>query len=88
MNWDIVKGNWKQLRGRVKEQWGELTNDDLDRIEGKRDQLVGRLQEKYGITKDEAHTRISEWERDYQDEPLDISKERSPDRKVPLSNRI
>jgi uncharacterized protein YjbJ (UPF0337 family) len=67
MNWDIVKGNWKQFRGRVQEQWGELTDDDLDRIEGKRDQLAGRLQEKYGITKDEANVRIIEWERGQRD---------------------
>jgi uncharacterized protein YjbJ (UPF0337 family) len=88
MNWDIVKGNWQQFRGRVKEQWGDLTNDDLDRIEGLRDRLMGRLQEKYGISKDEANTRIHEWERDYRDVPADIETERLPKRKVPLSTRI
>jgi uncharacterized protein YjbJ (UPF0337 family) len=88
MNWDIVKGNWKQFRGRVKEQWGDLTDDDLDRIAGKRDQLVGRIQEKYGISKDEANTRIYEWERDYRDDPVDIAAERTPSRKVPLARRI
>ena len=67
MNWDTVQGNWKQFRGRVKEQWGELTDDDLDRIEGKRDQLVGSIQEKYGLTKDEANFRIYEWERSHRD---------------------
>jgi uncharacterized protein YjbJ (UPF0337 family) len=67
MNWEIVKGNWKQFRGRVQEQWGELTDDDLDRIKGQRDQLLGRLQEKYGITKDEANFKIHEWERGYRD---------------------
>ena len=41
MNWDIAKGQWKQCRGQVKEQWGKLTDDDLDQIEGKRDQLLG-----------------------------------------------
>ena len=41
MNWDTVKGDWKRIRGKVKEQWGKLTDDDLDRIEGKRDQLLG-----------------------------------------------
>jgi uncharacterized protein YjbJ (UPF0337 family) len=69
MNWDIVKGNWKQFRGRVKEQWGDLTDDDLDRIDGKREQLVGRIQEKYGISKDEASSRIAEWEHEYGDRP-------------------
>jgi uncharacterized protein YjbJ (UPF0337 family) len=85
MNWDIVKGNWKQFRGRVKEQWGDLTDDDLDRIAGKRDQLIGRIQEKYGISKDEANTRIGEWERDYRDDSADISAEKLPNRKVHLT---
>ena len=63
MDSDRFKGNWKQLRGSVQEQWGKLTNDDLDVIEGQRDQLVGRLQERYGIEKDEARRQVSEWER-------------------------
>jgi uncharacterized protein YjbJ (UPF0337 family) len=67
MNWDRVEGNWKQFRGRVKEQWGKLTDDDLDAIEGRREQLAGRLQEIYGIGKDEADSRIKEWERGYRD---------------------
>ncbi len=62
MNWDRVEVNWKQFRGKVKEEWGKLTDDDLDRIDGKRDQLVGRLQESYGLTKDDAEKRISTWE--------------------------
>jgi len=45
MNWDRIEANWKQLRGRVREQWGQLTDDDLDRVDGKRDQLIGRIQE-------------------------------------------
>jgi len=65
MNWDIIEGNWKQAKGKVKEQWGELTDDQLDRIAGKRDQLVGRIQESYGISKDEAEKRVKTWERDY-----------------------
>ena len=54
MNWDRIEGNWKQLTGKIKEQWGRLTDDSLDIIAGKRDQLAGKLQESYGITKDEA----------------------------------
>ena len=54
MNWDRVEGNWKQLTGKVKEQWGKLTEDDITVINGKQDQLVGRIQERYGIAKDEA----------------------------------
>jgi uncharacterized protein YjbJ (UPF0337 family) len=46
MNWDRVEGNWKQLKGQVRQQWGSLTNDDLDVIEGKRTELSGRLQKR------------------------------------------
>ena len=62
MNWDTVKGNWKQFRGKVKEQWGDLTDDDLDRIEGKRDQLLGAVQKRYGIARDEAERQLKEFE--------------------------
>ncbi|MEO7244997.1 MAG: CsbD family protein [Rubrivivax sp.] len=62
MNWDRVEGNWQQLKGKVKEQWGQLTDDDLDVIAGKRDQLAGRIQERYGLAKDEADRRVTEWE--------------------------
>ena len=68
MQWDIVEGNWKQFKGKVKEQWGKLTDDDLDRIAGKKDQLTGKLQESYGIGKDAAEKQIREFEdknRDY-----------------------
>lgn len=62
MNWDTVKGEWKQFRGKVKEQWGKLTDDDLDRIEGKRDQLLGVVQKRYGIARDEAEKQLSKFE--------------------------
>ena len=62
MNWDTVKGEWKQFRGKVKEQWGKLTDDDLDRIEGKRDQLLGAVQKQYGIARDEAEKQLSRFE--------------------------
>ena len=51
MNWDTTKGNWNQFKGKVKEQWGRLTDDELDVIAGKRDQLTGKLQERYGVSK-------------------------------------
>jgi len=54
MNWDQVAGSWKQTKGKIREKWGKLTDDDLDVIAGKRDQLVGRLQERYGMARDEA----------------------------------
>lgn len=60
MNEDILKGQWKQVRGQVKQWWGMLTDDDLDKINGKRDQLIGKLQEKYGYSKEQANRQIDE----------------------------
>ena len=51
MDWDRVEGNWKQMKGKVKEQWGKLTDDDLTAIDGQRDQLEGKIQERYGLAK-------------------------------------
>jgi uncharacterized protein YjbJ (UPF0337 family) len=62
MNWDIIRGDWQKLRGKIKEQWGKLTDDDLDRIEGKRDQLLGALQRRYGVARDEAEKQLSRFE--------------------------
>jgi uncharacterized protein YjbJ (UPF0337 family) len=61
MDWNRVEGNWKQFKGKVKEQWGKLTDDDLDRIAGKRDQLEGTIQQRYGIERDRAHADVDEW---------------------------
>ena len=58
MNEDTLKGQWTQMKGRVREQWGKLTDDDIDVIGGKKDQLVGKLQEQYGVSKDEAERQI------------------------------
>jgi uncharacterized protein YjbJ (UPF0337 family) len=63
MNWDQISGNWKQAKGTVKEKWGQLTDDDLTTINGKRDQLVGRVQERYGIAKEEAERQVKAWEK-------------------------
>ena len=64
MNWDQVAGNWKQFTGKVKEQWGDLTDDELDQIAGrKRDILVGKVQAKYGIAKEEAEKQVTDWEK-------------------------
>jgi len=62
MNCERAAGNWKQFKGKIKEQWGKLTDDEVDKIAGKRDQLVGRLQEKYGVKKDEAERQVKDWE--------------------------
>lgn len=58
MNSDILEGKWKEIRGKIREWWGELTDDDLDVIAGNRDRLVGRLQQRYGYTKEQAAEEI------------------------------
>jgi uncharacterized protein YjbJ (UPF0337 family) len=63
MNWDQIQGNWKQVIGHAKEQWGKLTDDDLDVVAGRRDQLAGKIQERYGVAKDEAEKQLAEWQR-------------------------
>jgi uncharacterized protein YjbJ (UPF0337 family) len=62
MNWDRIQGNWKQVTGRVKEQWGKLTDDDLDVIAGRREQLAGKIQERYGTAKDDVEKQLTYWE--------------------------
>jgi uncharacterized protein YjbJ (UPF0337 family) len=61
MNWDQVKGNWKQLTGKVKAKWGKLTDDDLTTAAGQRDQLVGRIQERYGQAKEAAEKEVDDF---------------------------
>jgi uncharacterized protein YjbJ (UPF0337 family) len=61
MDWNRVEGNWKQMKGKVKEQWGKLTDDDLDVINGKQEQLEGRLQQRYGYAKDQAQKEVNDW---------------------------
>jgi uncharacterized protein YjbJ (UPF0337 family) len=61
MNWDQVKGQWSQMKGSVRKQWGKLTDDDLDVIAGERERLVGKIQERYGIAKEEADKQIANW---------------------------
>ena len=61
MNWDQMQGKWAQMKGSVKQQWGKLTDDDLEVIAGSKDKLVGRLQERYGIQKEEAQRQLDRW---------------------------
>ena len=61
VNSDTIQGNWQQLKGKVKEQWGKLTDDDLTYLEGKQDQLAGKIQERYGIARDEAERQVREF---------------------------
>ncbi len=63
MNWDIIKGNWKQAKGNIRRQWGKLTDDDLDVIAGERDVLIGKIQERYGLTKDQAEKEVDDFNR-------------------------
>lgn len=62
MKRDILEGNWKQYKGRIKERWGLLTDDDMEFIGGNFDRLVGRIQEKYGKKKEEIQQEISNWQ--------------------------
>jgi uncharacterized protein YjbJ (UPF0337 family) len=62
MNWDRMEGNWTQFKGSAKQQWGKLTDDQLDVVAGKREALAGKIQEAYGITKEETEKQLSAWE--------------------------
>ncbi len=64
MNWDIIEGKWNQLKGSVREKWGDLTDDEVTEMAGKKDRLAGKLQEKYGWTKEEADEQINDFFRD------------------------
>ena len=62
MNWDQIKGKWKQAKGQAQQKWGKLTEDDLDVIDGRREELVGTVQERYGIAKEEAERQVADFE--------------------------
>ena len=66
MNQDTLKGQWLQLKGKARQQWGKLTDDDMDQIQGQAEQLVGRVQESYGVARDEAQLQVDGWLRDQQ----------------------
>ena len=61
MNWTRIEGNWKRLRGRIQQQWGKLTDDDVDLIAGRREELIGILQNRYGVARDEAERQVKEF---------------------------
>ena len=71
MNSDRIRGQWKQVKGKIKEQWGHLTEDDLDVIAGKRDQLLGRIQQRHGVARDEAERQVRSFEDRNPDVTLD-----------------
>jgi len=62
VNWDRISGNWKQMKGALRNRWGKLTDDELEQLAGSREQLVGKIQERYGCAKDEAEKQVREWE--------------------------
>ena len=64
MNWDRIEGNWKEFKGKIQKQWGKLTDDDLNIVQGKRQELSGRLQQRYGFAKDQAEKEIDSWLKD------------------------
>lgn len=61
MNWDMIEGRWKEMSGRAKQRWGEITGDDWGQISGKRDEIAGLLQKHYGKAKEEAEREVDEW---------------------------
>jgi uncharacterized protein YjbJ (UPF0337 family) len=73
MNQDTIAGHWKQISGKIKKQWGKLTDDDLKIVEGNAEMLAGRLQERYGIARDEAERQVREFEED-----LNMSRQKAP----------
>ncbi|HEY9382646.1 MAG TPA: CsbD family protein [Gemmatimonadales bacterium] len=64
MNWDRIEGNWVEFKGKVRERWGKLTDDDLDVVSGKREQLIGVLQNRYGVARDALEREVREFEKD------------------------
>ncbi len=61
MDWNRIEGNWKEFKGKVKQAWGKLTDDELDKISGKREELEGKIQKRYGVNKDLAKQDVDEW---------------------------
>ena len=69
MNEDVLKGKWRQLKGELKSQWGKLTDDDVDRVEGDAEKLIGRVQERYGYQRDQAKQEVDDFFRRHRDVP-------------------
>lgn len=69
MNWDIIEGKWEQLKGSVREKWGDLTEDEVTEIAGKKDKLAGKLQEKYGWTKEKVDQDLNDFVRKHENRP-------------------
>ncbi|MBK1889221.1 CsbD family protein [Undibacterium sp. 14-3-2] len=63
MNWDVIEGNWQQYKGRVKAQWGKLTDEHITEVAGKREELLGKIQESYGIGHEEAEKQMAAFQK-------------------------
>jgi uncharacterized protein YjbJ (UPF0337 family) len=61
MNWDQVQGNWEQMKGKAREKWGEITDDEMTEIGGRKDQLIGKIQAKYGSSRADAERESDDW---------------------------
>ena len=61
MDWDRIEGSWKELSGKVRKQWGDLTDSEIERSKGKRDELIGIVQQRYGYAKDKARIEVDKW---------------------------
>jgi uncharacterized protein YjbJ (UPF0337 family) len=61
MDWNRIEGNWKEAKGKIKQKWGQLTDDDLTQVNGQRDQLEGKIQQRYGLAKDMVRKDLDDW---------------------------
>jgi uncharacterized protein YjbJ (UPF0337 family) len=61
MNWDQIKGKWHEVKGSIRAKWGELTDDEVEQLDGNREKMVGTIQQKYGVAKEEAEKQVDEW---------------------------
>jgi uncharacterized protein YjbJ (UPF0337 family) len=61
LNWDLIKGNWHVLKGSIRAKWGDLTDDEIEELDGNREKMIGKIQAKYGIAKEEAEKQVEEW---------------------------
>jgi uncharacterized protein YjbJ (UPF0337 family) len=61
MNWDLIEGQWKELKGQARSKWAKLTDDDVEAIGGKKDELIGRVQQRYGLKRDAAEAEVDSW---------------------------
>jgi len=61
MNWDLIEGKWKEIKGQVRSKWAKLTDDDVEAVGGKKDELIGRVQQRYGMHRDAAEAEVDSW---------------------------